>query len=269
MRRSIFSLFLLLFSFRLLAEAQTNTLGLNAAQLYEKGMNALIGTGVSRSDLNAVDYIRRSAELGYPQAQVTLGYFYDTGNVLTLEPDQAASWYKKAALQDDSLGEWLLGREIYLGVGIRDLNEASTWLQKAARHDDPFGQYLLGQIRLERNDDSQAADLFRKAANQGLPQAQQQLGLLLKQGRGMSEDKFEAYIWLLVSFDAGNEKVANDLQQLEADLGSNQVEKAKSKARELEKTTSRAAVARGCTGWPGEFDDVPTPPPPDVQRFCR
>ncbi len=76
-------------------------------------------------------------------------------------------------------------------------------------------------------------------------------------------------MWLLVSLDAGNQAVATDLQQLEADLGSNQVEQAKTKAFELEKSVARAVVARGCTGWPGEFDAMPAPPTPDLQRFCR
>lgn len=273
MRRAIPILFLLL-SFSSSIHAQTSTLGMNAAQLYEKGMNALIGAGPSRSDLNAVDYFRRSAELGYAPAQVALGYFYDTGNVLSQEPDQAAGWYKKAALQDDSLAEWLLGREIFLGVGIRDLNEASDWLQKSARHNDPFGQYLLGQIKLERENYLEAANLYREAANQGLPQAQAKLGLLLQQGRGVDEDKFNAYVWLSLSFEAGtesvgNESVADDLRQLEADLGSNQVELAKNKIREMEKSVTRSVVAHGSTGWPGEFDAVPAPPPPDIQRFCR
>ena len=57
------------------AFTQTPTLGMNAPQLYEKGMNSLMGVGVSRNDLNAVDYLRRSAELGDPPAQVALGYF--------------------------------------------------------------------------------------------------------------------------------------------------------------------------------------------------
>ena len=87
------------------AFTQTSTLGLNAAQLYEKGMNNLMGVGVSRNDKNAVDYLRRSAELGYPPAQVALGYFYDTGSVVSQNSGQAADWYKKAAKQDDRLAE--------------------------------------------------------------------------------------------------------------------------------------------------------------------
>jgi TPR repeat protein len=249
--------------------AQTVTLGLNASQLYEKGMNSLLGVGVSRNDLNAVDYFRRSAELGYSQAQVVLGYFYDTGSIVTQDSQQAADWYKKAAKQDDRLADWLVGRLYYTGSGVpRDLNAAESWLQKSANQGDPFGQYLLGMVRLERNDYSKTADWFRKAAMQGLPQAQQQLGELFKQGRGVNEDKFEAYIWLLVSFDAGNQTVATELSSLEGDLGSNRVEEAKNKARDLEQNASRAVVSRGCE-WVGALDAVPTPPPPGVQRFCR
>jgi TPR repeat protein len=246
------------------------TAGPNPAQLFEKGMNALTGTGLSRNDVTASDYIRRSAELGYAPAQVTLGYFYETGTILTREPKEGVHWYKSAAQQDDVLGEWLLGRAIFNGeTSMRDLNEASDWLSKAAAHNDPFGEYLLGMTRLERNDYPQAAEWFRKAAVQGLPQAQQQLAQLLEEGKGVDVNKFDAYVWLLVSFDAGNSSTAADLQKLEADLGSNQVERAKTKARELESSVARAVVARGCTGWAGEFDRVPSPPPPDLQRFCR
>ena len=250
--------------------AQTPTLGLNAPQLYEKGMNSLMGVGISRNDLNAVDYLRRSAELVYPPAQVVLGYFYDTGSVVSQDFGQAADWYKKAAKQDDRLADWLLGRLYYNGNGVaRDLNAAESWLQKAANQGDPFGQQLLGLVRLERNDYAKAADWFRKAAMQGLPQSQAHLGELLKDGRGVPQDQFEAYVWLLISFDTGNQTVAADLAALEGTLGSNRVEEAKSKARDLEQSVSRAVVSHGCSGWVGEFDLVPAPPTPDIQRFCR
>jgi uncharacterized protein len=233
-------------------------------------MNSLMGVGISRNDLNAVDYLRRSAELGYPQAQVVLGYFYDTGSVVAPDPGQAVDWYKKAAKQDDRLADWLLGRLYYTGSGVpRDLSTAEAWLQRAAGQGDPFGQQLLGSIRMERNDYPKAAEWFHKAAMQGMPQAQAQLGQLLKDGRGVTPDKFEAYVWLLVSSDAGNQAVGADLAALEGELGSNRVDEAKSKARDLEQTVSRAVVARGCSGWQGEFDLVPAPPPPDIQRFCR
>jgi len=270
MHRRLVSCLLLGLFLNTTAFAQAPTLGLNAPQLYEKGMNNLMGVGVSRNDLNALDYLRRSAELGYPQAQVVVGYFYDTGSVVTQDPGQAADWYKKAARQDDRLADWLLGRLYYSGNGVpRDFNAAETWLLRAASQGDPFGQQLLGSIRLERNDYPKAAEWFRKAAMQGMPQSQAQLGDLLKEGRGVTADKFEAYVWLSISFDAGNQAVAADLAALEGELGSSRVDEAKTKARELEQTVRRAAVARGFSGWPGELDLVPAPPPPDIQRYCH
>jgi uncharacterized protein len=241
-------------------------------RLFEMGMNALTGVGPERNNQNALDYTQRSAELGYPPAEVVLGYFYDTGTIVAREPGQAATWYKKAALQDDPVGEWLLGRLIFSGaLAPRDLNEAARWLQKAAAHGDAFGEYLLGRVKLERQDYPSAAEWFHKAALQGLPQAQQQLAMLLKEGEGGNVDKFGAYVWLQVSYDAGNQSapVANALLELGAALGSNQIEQAKSKARDLEQTTNRAVMARGCTGWPGEFGAIPAPPPPDIQNYCR
>jgi TPR repeat protein len=70
MRNRLPSSLLLCLLLNPVAFTQTPTLGLNAPQLYEKGMNNLMGVDVSRNDLNAVDYLRRSAELGYPPAQV-------------------------------------------------------------------------------------------------------------------------------------------------------------------------------------------------------
>ena len=248
----------------------TTTLAMNAPRLFERGLNSLIGFGASHSEREALDYFHRSADLGYAPAQVMMGYFYDTGTVASQDRSQAADWYKKAAQQDDALGAWLLGRLIYSVEGpLRDLNEASRWLERAAAHDNPYGEYLLGQIRLERSDYVKASELFRKAAMQGLPQAQQQLASLLKQGQGVKQDKFEAYVWLLVSLDAGNQAAAADARQLEGDFATAQIEQAKNNARDLEQTVTRAVVAHGCSGWPGEFNSIPTPPPPDIQSFCR
>ncbi len=240
-------------------------------RLFELGMNALSGVDGTRDPQSAVDYLRRSADLGYPPAEVMLGSFYDTGFIVTKEPGEAANWYKKAAQQDDPVGAWLLGRLILSSAVPRDLNEAARWLQRSAAHNDPFGQYLLGQVKLERQDYAAAAPLFRKAAMQGLPQAQMQFGLLLKQGQGVTLDKFQAYVWLLVSYDGGNQAAAvtSNLAELQTALTAAQVDDAKSKAHDLEQVANRAVASRGCTGWPGEFDAIPAPPPPDIQTFCR
>ena len=269
MRRLVYGCLAILYC-SVLVSAQQLRGPINPPALFEKGMNALTGTGFSRNDLTGVDLIRRSAELGYAPAQVAMGYFSETGFGTPADPAQAAAFYSKAAVQSDRVAEWVRGRMYFTGVGeARNLNEAERWLGRAANQGDPFAQFLLGSVKLERNDYSAAAALFRKAADQGLPQAHEQLGLLLKQGRGVPVDKVEAYLHLLLSWDAGLRNSADDMKQIEAEITNAQIEQARSRMRELQATTSRSVVSRGCTGWQGEFNSIPTTPPPDLQAFCR
>jgi hypothetical protein len=268
MHRRLAVFVVLFFAVSTAVSAQT-TLGMNAPRLFDQGMDALMGIGVGTSDVSAIDYFHRSADLSYAPAQTVMGYFYETGSKVTADPAAAAEWYKKATKQDDRLADWLLGRLYFTGAVPRDLDAAETSLKRAASQGDPYGEYLLGLVKLERNDYVNAAVMFRKAAAQGIPMAQQQLGNLLKDGKGVDADKMQAYVWLLVSYDAGNKAAAADMAALEAALGTNQVSDAKRKARDLEQTAMRAVSAKGCTGWAGEFDTIPTAPPPEIQRFCR
>ena len=82
-------------------------------------------------------------------------------------------------------------------------------------------------------------------------------------------DKQAAYVWLLISQQAGIQQAADAVQALESELGSARVEKGKTVARDLQATVLRSRNAHGCTGWAGELDNVPTPPPLDRERFCR
>src|SRR5215475_1278474 len=111
-----------------LVVAQTNNI--DAPRLFETGMNALTGVGPSHNNQVALDSLRRSADLGYPPAQVVLGYIYETGSAsVAQDAGQALDWYRKAAKQDDNVGEWLLGRAYLTGTGApRDLELAAAAL---------------------------------------------------------------------------------------------------------------------------------------------
>jgi TPR repeat protein len=118
-------------------------------------------------------------------------------------------------------------------------------------------------------DATKAPALYKVAADQGLPQAQYFYGKALKDGKGITQDPFNAYIWLLVASDAGYPAAGSEAGGLESILKPDQVEQAKAKARDLEQVVVRAVNSRGCAGWDGEFAELPTPPPPQLQRFCR
>lgn len=248
------------------AQAQTP----DPIDLFNKGMNAISGTPANRSHFQAVDYLRRSAELGYAPAQVVMGYLYEYGNLVGANLTDAASWYKKAAQQGDPVALWVLGRMFMTGSGVvRDAAEAEKWLLQSAQQGNPFGEYLLGLVRETRADYGTAPEWFRKAAEQGLPFAQQKLGLALKDGRGIAADRYEAYVWLLLSYESGLESSGTYVNELEGQFSSAQVESAKNEVRDRKDRYSRALVANGCTRWRGELDELPATPPPAIQRLCR
>jgi uncharacterized protein len=239
--------------------------------LYERGMDAISGAGQSRNDIQALDYFRRSADLGYGPAQTALGYFYETGTLTAGSQSQAVEWYRKAANQGDVLAQWMLGRSYFNGGGIQqDLEAAQKWLKQAADQRNPFAAYYLARIMADR-DYTKAPALYKIAADQGLPPAQYFYAKALKEGRGIALDRFQAYVWFVVALDAGYSLAARDLAELDGGgfFSAAQISAAKGKARELEQTVIRAVNARGCTGWDGEFNEFPSPPPPKLQRFCR
>ncbi|MGC2196378.1 MAG: tetratricopeptide repeat protein [Terriglobales bacterium] len=251
------------------AFAQGPPLNGTPEQLFDAGMNALSGSVGTRDNFSAVEYFRRAARKGYVPAQVVLGSFYDTGQIVAGDPGQAADWYRKAAEAGDPLAQWLLGRLYFIGSGLpQDYAAAQKWLTLAANQNNPFAACLLGRVMLDR-DYTKAPYWFRVAAEQGLPQAQYQYARAWKEGRGVAQDQLQAYVWFLVALDASYSAAQNELCELEGALSRDQIDQAKAEARKLEESVSRQVAAHGCTGWDGEFNETPAPPPVKIQRFCR
>jgi TPR repeat protein len=234
-------------------------------------MDAITGIGPSQSDSLGIDYFRRSADLGYGPAQIALAYYYETGTVLASSPGQAVDLYRKAAQQGDPLAGWLAGRHYFLGNGVpRDPDAAQKWLKLSADQNNAFGAYYLGRLMADR-DYAKSPKLYKIAADQGLPQAQYFYAKALKDGRGIPQDRFTAYVWYSIAADAGYSAADPDLNEIDRGgyLTLAQISDAKAKARDLEQVVIRAVAARGCSGWDGEFDEFPSPPPPKLQRFCH
>jgi len=262
---SIFVLSLVLLS--ALALAQSNS----PEALYDRGIDAITGVGPSQNDVLGIDYFRRSAELGYGPAQIALAYYYETGAVATGTQSQAIDLYRKAAQQGDPLAGWIIGRHYFLGNGVpRDLDAAQKWLKLSADQNNPYGAYYLGRLMADR-DFTRAPKLYKIAADQGLPQAQYFYAKALRDGRGIPQDRFTAYIWYTIALDAGYSAASLDLTELDRGdyLTPDQISQAKTKARDLEQVVIRAVTARGCSGWDGESAEFPTSPPPQLQRFCH
>ncbi|HEX7959085.1 MAG TPA: tetratricopeptide repeat protein [Terriglobales bacterium] len=237
-------------------------------ELYERAMNALTGVPPNRNDINVSDLLHRPADLGYSPAQTALGFINEDGTLVPRNFQEAATWYRKAALQGDRLAAWSLGRLYFVESIPGSRRDGERWLAQAATADDPFGAYLLA-LSIDERDHTASTKYLREAAMQGLPFAQYKLALALRDGIGTPVDKVDAYVWLLLSLEAGVQNAADAVEALEAELGTTKIEQAKLKARELQNRVLRSATAHSCTGWSGELSEIPTPPPLDIERFCR
>jgi hypothetical protein len=72
-------------------------------------------------------------------------------------------------------------------------------------------------------DHAQAAAWYRKAAEQGLGQAQNNLGLLYKNGRGVPQDYVQAIAWLILAKAGGNPDAAFNLVEIERHAMSSEI----------------------------------------------
>ena len=57
------------------------------------------GNGVTKNDKEAVRWFRKSAELGYADAQFKLGLKCDSGKGTEEDHEEAVRWYRLAAAQ--------------------------------------------------------------------------------------------------------------------------------------------------------------------------
>jgi TPR repeat protein len=240
------------------------------ALLYSRAMDVINGGNANRSPLQAVSDVRVAAQQGYVPAQYATAYFYEIGFQIARDPQAAFTWYTRAANQGDRLSQWALGRMYLTGLGtLRNLNEAAGWLEKSANQGDPFAAQLLAVLKEQQYAWAEASNWYHRAAEGGLPQAQAALGRLYRTDRLGMRDYAQAFFWLRMASLNGLESARNAAGEVERQLTPEQADQVNDRVRAEQDRYLRGVNDRGCSGWDGEFDHLPKPPPPDLQRYCR
>jgi len=81
-------------------------------------------------------------------------------------------------------------------------------------------------------DNKSAVEWYRKAAEQGLAEAQRNLGAMYTEGIGVSIDLVQAYKWFNLAVLAGNENARKNMGQVEGKMTREQIEQARQLAQE-------------------------------------
>jgi len=171
--------------------------GLAAAQTRLARMYAT-GTGVEPDLALATDLLTKAAESGYAAAQYNLGVAYERGQGVPLDPDFGALWYRRAAAQRLPQALYALGR-IAMAEGAGDPAQALSWYRAAAEAGLAEAANNIGLL-YERGegvarDPVAAARWYRVATDQGLAIAQNNLGQLLQYGQGLERNPVSATVF--------------------------------------------------------------------------
>ncbi len=150
----------------------------------------------------ALKELRQLADNGDAKAQALLGEIYDSGKGVPQNHTEAASWYRKAAEQGNAGAQTALGVMYDNGIGVpQDSKEAVSWYHKAAEHGSSEAQYILGGMY---------------ASGQGV----------------LPIDLVQAHKWFNLAVATGFEIAQQDMEEIEARMSGDQIEKAQSMAKE-------------------------------------
>jgi len=209
--------------------------GLKEAQ-YNLGLMYSNGDGLPQDYAEAAKWYRKAAEQGGDEACFNLGLLYDTGKGVSKDSTEAAKWYLKAAEQSNWKAAFNIGLKYEKGEGVlQNYTQAYKWLHFATydADDDKVRQEKYGRVRdrvaarltpaqivealdlvneladenAEENwwfDFTEAAKLYRKAAEQGHAYAQFRLGWVYAHGQGVPQDHSEAVTWYRKAAEQGH-----------------------------------------------------------------
>ncbi len=188
-----------------LAADQNHTPSLTAL-----GLLYLDGDGVAMDAYSAFDFLHRAAEAGDEVAQYRLGLILMEGEGASADLSAAANWFLAAAEQRHRDAMYQLGLLYYDGRGVaKDLAAAATWYYAAMRsgHEDAKARYA--RMRLDGKGVSlnfcEARDLSRKLANRDNATAQLNIGLVYLHGWCVLPSLTDAYMWLSLAAQQGEE----------------------------------------------------------------
>lgn len=156
--------------------------------------------------------LMRKAEGGDAPAQYMLGRAHKLGYGVGRNDAEAVKWIRKAAGQNFALAEMELANMYFQGEGVaKDIAEGMKWLRRAADHGDSMAQFTLGYSLELQGNATEAASLYRKAAEQGLLMAQTAIGFLYENGKGVRQDFKEAVNWYRKAAEQGYSNAQSNL----------------------------------------------------------
>lgn len=170
------------------------------------GVCYLYGKGVEKNGQKAVELFRKSAEQGNAVGQANLARCYWNGLGVEKDYNEAFAWAKKSAVQDNAAAYNLLGVFYQYGDSYKvfptDTVQAKRYYTMSAEQGFALAQWNLGTIQKITNKEDYLK-WIKAAAEQGLADAQNDLGNAYFLGNIVKQDYSEAVKWYKLAAEQG------------------------------------------------------------------
>ena len=151
------------------------------------------------------DYCEREAGRNNELALYLLGVLYEGGISVLQDTDKALRFYQKAAMKNHQ--DAMINLHAYYSNHGSDA-AANYWLRKIAEQGLAEAQNNLGNCLYKGSsctvDKVEAVKWYKKAAEQGHAEAQNHLAYCLDKGIGCAENKAEAFQWFRKAAEQGH-----------------------------------------------------------------
>jgi hypothetical protein len=152
------------------------------------------GEATSSAESDRLKAVQQGAEQGDPEAQFTLAVFYERGLGVRQSYVESGKLLRKAAEAGFAEAQYFLA-DRYAKFGASG---------RYAEYRFQADGSLTKSGGIDPRNDFEAARWCRKAADQGLPAAQLQLGLMYLNGQGIPKDFVEALKWATLAAASQN-----------------------------------------------------------------
>ena len=165
------------------AEEKYSLAQYNLGKMYLNGQGAFVDVDM------AIYWFTRAAKQGNHLAQNYLGKLLDKKG-----DKNSIYWYKKAAKQGNRQASESLGRIYFTGKTVlKDFTEAAKWYREST---SSFGEKEIEGVNKHHR---KAFQWFCRAAEKGNKSGQYHLGMMYRNGQGVSIDIKKAVYWLHLS----------------------------------------------------------------------
>ncbi len=162
----------------------------------------------------------------------------------------AVTEWRPLAINGDADAQFNLGQAYKLGRGVpTDFKLAESWYRKAADQGHLQAEDNLGLILFQNNDREAAMPLIEKSAVRGEPRAQYIFGTALFNGDLVTKDWVRAYAMMTRASASGLSQASTSLAQMDRYIPLEQRQQGLTLARELEESSARP-----------QFANAPQPP---------